>query len=223
MSVAHLGGSAEAIRIGKIVCIGLNYTDHANEMGSVLPARPVVFLKPATAVVHDGGSVRIPSISSEVHHETEMTVLIGKGGSSIARDRSLRHVAGYGVGLDMTLRDLQREAKKSGQPWALSKGFDTSAPLSAFVPAAKIKDPGALQVQLEVNGKERQSGFTRNLIFGVDELISFISSYITLEPGDVIFTGTPSGVAPVRSGDELTAKLFDAAASCLASLHVRVR
>ena len=222
MSTVSLLGHPPAITVGKILCVGRNYAEHAKEMNANVPTSPVVFLKPATAVVTSGSSVLIPDISDDAHHEVEMTVLIGAGGKSIRAQEALRHVAGYGVGLDMTLRDVQAQAKKSGLPWTLAKGFDTSAPLSAFVPSEGIPDPGRLGIRLSVNGAPRQSGWTRDCVFSVADLIAYASRYFTLEPGDVLFTGTPEGVSRVQPDDALSAELVDEAGSVLTSLSVTI-
>ena len=222
MSEAVLLGSGESLDVRKIICIGRNYSDHAREMNAPIPESPVFFLKPPTAVIRDGGIIRIPSISKDLHHEVEMTVLIGRGGKNIPKTEALDHVAGYGIGLDMTLRDVQSEAKKKGLPWTLAKGFDTSAPMSAFVPASDIADPHLLQVELTVNGGLRQKSGTSNFLFRVDELIAYISQFVSFEKGDVMFTGTPEGVAQVTSGDRLQARLLSPSNTVLASLTVSV-
>ena len=223
MHTVQLEGTSEAIPVGKIICIGRNYAGHAKEMKSDVPTTPVFFLKPPTALVANGGTVVIPSISQDVHHEVEMTVLIGKDGKDIPKESALQYVAGYGVGLDMTLRDIQSEAKKNGLPWTLAKGFDTSAPVSRFVPASKIPNPHAVEVALTVNGTERQRGNTADLIFPVQDLLSYISQFLTLERGDILFTGTPEGVAQVRPGDRLEAVLKDHTGQTLTSLAVTVK
>ena len=191
-------------------------------MRSDIPATPIFFLKPSTALLPDGGSIRVPSISNECHHEVELTVLIGNEGKNIPERDALRYVAGYGVGLDMTLRDLQAEAKKQGLPWAAAKGFDTSAPVSAFVPASRIDDPHRLSVELRINGTLRQRGNTADLIFSIPKLIASLSQLMTLEPGDLLFTGTPEGVGPVAAGDLLEAALLDASHNTLVSLTATV-
>lgn len=193
------------------------------EMKAELPRTPVFFLKPPTAIVESGGEVVLPSISKDVHHEVELTVLIGNDGKNIPESSAMSHVAGYGVGLDMTMRDVQAEAKKKGLPWTLAKGFDTSAPLSEFIPAQHVTNPGALFLRLNVNGHPRQNSGTNDLIFPVDRLIAYISKFITLERGDVLFTGTPQGVAPVKTGDNLEASLSDSAGKVLASVSVHIR
>lgn len=209
--------------IGKILCVGRNYADHAKEMNAEIPTTPVLFLKPSSAVVGNGEEIVVPPVSGELHHEVEMTVLIGMKGKNISESEALSYVAGYGVGLDMTLRDIQAEAKKKGLPWTLAKGFDTSAPLSPFVPASMIRDPHQLDIVLRVNGTVRQQSNTRYFIFSLQKLIHYISQFFTLEPGDVIFTGTPEGVGAVKSGDLLEASLSEPGGPTLASLKVRVR
>jgi len=223
MPLAHIAGTDENIEIRKIFCVGRNYAEHAREMKAELPEVPVFFLKPATAVVGDGGITIRPKICNELHHEVEMTVLIGAGGRNISREAAISHVAGYGVGLDMTLRDIQGEAKNRGLPWTLSKGFDTSAPISEFVQATTIPNPHDLEVSLTVNGTRRQHASTRNLIFQVDYLISYLSQFFTLERGDILFTGTPEGVAATVPGDRLEARLVSPIDGVLAFLRVRIQ
>ncbi|MCI0706302.1 MAG: fumarylacetoacetate hydrolase family protein [Ignavibacteriae bacterium] len=223
MRTVELEGSPEPIRAGTIICIGRNYAEHAKEMKSDVPTSPIFFLKPASALIHDGEAIVLPSVSKDVHHEVEMTVLIGKGGKNISRDAALDHVAGYGIGLDMTLRDIQAEAKKKGLPWALAKGFDTSAPISRFVSASKVPNPQAMTVELSVNGTARQKETTAQLIFPVQHLIAYLSQFITLERGDIIYTGTPEGVAQVHPGDTLSAFLKNGSGKTLTSLTVRVQ
>ena len=222
MATARLLESNESLDVRKIICIGRNYSDHAKEMNAPIPEAPVFFLKPPTAVIGEGESIAIPSISHDLHHEVEMTVLIGRGGKNIRKEDAFGHIAGYGIGLDMTLRDVQSEAKKKGLPWTLAKGFDTSAPMSGFLPAARIADPHNVQVSLEVNGTLRQKSSTGNFLFRIDDLIAYISRFMTLERGDVMFTGTPEGVAAVTSGDRLVAKLLTPNDSPLISLMVNV-
>ncbi len=223
MKTVLLRGSHEPVPVSKILCIGQNYAAHAKEMHSDVSAAPVFFLKPTTAIIKDGGTVILPSISKDVHHEVEMIVLIREGGTNIPREKALGHVAGYGIGLDMTMRDVQGDAKKKGQPWTLAKGFDTSAPVSEFVLASDIGDPSTLAVELRVNGTVRQSSKTDNLIFPVDVVIAYISQFITLERGDIILTGTPEGVARVQIGDTLAATLRKADGTALTALTVTVR
>jgi 5-carboxymethyl-2-hydroxymuconate isomerase len=209
--------------VGKIICLGQNYAEHAKEMKFEVPASPVFFFKPPSAIIHGGGQIILPDISNDVHHEVEMTILIGEKGNNIHRSAALKHIAGYGIGLDMTMRDIQNEAKKKGLPWALAKGFDTSAPVSEFIPAEIVGDPGLLNIQLFINGKLRQSSSTGNFVFPVDTVIAYISQFITFEPGDIIFTGTPEGVSRVHHGDTLEASLLDTNKNTLVSLYVSVQ
>jgi 2-keto-4-pentenoate hydratase/2-oxohepta-3-ene-1,7-dioic acid hydratase in catechol pathway len=223
MKSVILRGEDKFYTVGKIICLGQNYAEHAKEMKFEVPASPVFFFKPPSAIIHGGGQIILPEISSDVHHEVEMTILIGKKGYNIHRSTALSHVAGYGIGLDMTMRDIQIEAKKKGLPWALAKGFDTSAPVSEFIPAETIGDPGSLNVRLFINGKLRQSSSTGKFVFPVDKVIAYISQFITIEPGDIIFTGTPEGVSRVEHGDSLEASLLDSGNNILVSLSVSVQ
>lgn len=207
MKITTLLPVNKKIQINNIFCVGKNYADHAKEMGGDVPKEPIIFLKPTSAVIEDGQNIVIPKMSNNIHHEVELTVLIGKQGKNIPQSDALNYVAGYGLGLDMTMRDKQSEAKKGGNPWTISKGFDGSAPLSPFIEASKISDPHNLEISLKVNGKERQHSNTKNMIFRIDVLISFLSSIFTLEEGDIIYTGTPEGVAQVVSGDILEAEI----------------
>jgi len=215
-AVSYLG-SASPIRVGKIMCLGRNYREHAKEMQAEVPTEPVVFLKPGTALLGSGGTVRLPSFSRDVHHEVEIVILISQGGREIPRERAFEHVGGYGIGLDLTARDVQSAAKKKGLPWAVSKGFDTSAPVSPFVPGDRVPEPGRLEFSLAVNGETRQRGNSADMIFPVDTVVAYLSTVFTLEPGDLIFTGTPEGVAALAPGDRLEARLAD-----LVSLSVTV-
>lgn len=200
-----LPGTGCEVPVGKLLCIGRNYALHAAEMQSKIPAEPVVFLKPTTALIQDGVAVVLPLMSRDVHHEIELVVMIGRRGKHIAESAAESHIAGYAVGLDMTARDLQSAAKKSGRPWSIAKGFDTFAPVGMFVPATQIPDPQDLVLTLTVNGEERQHGHTRDMIFPVMKLIAYCSRIFTLEPGDLLLTGTPHGVGPVQDGDTLVA------------------
>jgi acylpyruvate hydrolase len=208
----------QKLPVGKILCLGRNYAEHAREMKAEVPTTPVVFLKPSTAIIDDGENIIFPTYSREMHHEVELVAVIGTEGSSIPPSRAMDHIAGFAVGLDMTLRDLQAEAKKGGLPWAVSKGFDTSAPVSRFVRRETVPDPSALDIRLTVNGVVRQSSNTRHMIFPLATIVSYLSSVFTLEPGDLIYTGTPEGVGPVAKGDTLHAEI-----SSIGSLTVRVR
>lgn len=210
--------TGELLPVGKILCLGRNYIAHAREMKADLPSTPVVFLKPATALLHTGEKIVIPPLSHELHYEAEMVVVMGNDGKDIPEARALSHVYGYAVGLDMTLRDLQSEAKKNGLPWSVAKGFDTSAPVSEVVTRDRINDPHSLQLTLQVNGRTRQNASTGDMIFRIEKVIAFLSQIFTLERGDLIFTGTPEGVGEVKSGDTLVAEL-----TSVGTLSVSVR
>ena len=207
MKTARIKGSEVEYPIGKIVCLARNYVEHIRELGNETPTQPVLFMKPSTAVIGTGETIHIPAYSQECHHEVELAVLIGGGGKDIPEEEALGHIAGYGVALDMTLRDVQNELKKKGLPWEIAKGFDTSCPLSDFVAIEDGGDPQTLRLRLVINGEVRQDGTTDHMIHTVRQIVSHISAIFTLEPGDVILTGTPSGVGAVRSGDRLQAEL----------------
>lgn len=208
MKYATILPSNKKLPIGNIFCVGQNYADHAKEMGGKVSSTPTIFLKPTSAIIENGENIIIPSISKNVHHEVELTVLIGKDGRNISEIDALNYVAGYGLGLDMTLRDLQGEAKKSGSPWTTAKGFATSGPLSPFMDTSSISDPQNLKLSLRINGIERQHGFTSKMIFPVKTLIAYLSTVFGLQTGDIIFTGTPEGVGQVVAGDLIEADIF---------------
>ncbi len=207
MTTLHFKNSSVTLPAGKLICLGRNYVEHAKEMKVDAPKEPVLFLKPSTAILPSGGTIVIPPFSRELHHEVELVALITRGGSRIPRRDAMEHIGGYAVGLDMTLRDVQADAKKKGLPWTVSKGFDTSAPLSSFVTSDSVGDPHNLDISLSVNGAIRQHSSTRFMIFRLDEVVAYISSIFTLEPGDLLFTGTPEGVGPVNPGDVISAEI----------------
>jgi 5-carboxymethyl-2-hydroxymuconate isomerase len=204
-------GSGERLRVGKILAVGRNYADHNAEMGNAPSVPPVLFLKPPSALVHDGGVVVLPTGMGQLHHEVELVVAIGRKGRAISEGAAVEHVLGYAVGLDLTLRDLQSEAKKKGEPWDLSKGFDGAAPVSQVVPRELAGDVTKLALTLEVNGDRRQDGVTGQMLHDVAALVAYSSRWITLERGDLLFTGTPSGVGPLVAGDRVVARLSDLA------------
>ena len=209
MKTIRVRGSSEEIPVGKILCLGQNYAEHAREMQSEVPERPVVFLKPATALIRDGEDIIIPPISREVHHEVELVVAIAKKGKHIAESSAREFILGYAVGLDMTLRDVQNEAKKKGLPWSVAKGFDTSAPVSEIIPASQVKSFSELEIRCSVNGTLRQKSRVGMMVFSLEQIISYCSSVFTLERGDLIFTGTPEGVGRVQPGDAIQAELVN--------------
>ncbi|HMF69021.1 MAG TPA: fumarylacetoacetate hydrolase family protein [Phyllobacterium sp.] len=197
-------GSDKLFPVHRIYCVGRNYADHAIEMGHD-PDResPFFFQKNPDCLVTEGRDFPYPSATKDVHFEMEMVVALGKGGSDIAAENALDHVFGYAVGLDMTRRDLQGEAKKLGRPWEVGKAFEASAPCSAIVPATSIGHPAKGAVWLKVNGDERQRGDLDQLIWKVSETIAYLSTLFTLQAGDLIYTGTPAGVGAVVPGDEM--------------------
>ncbi len=197
-------GDSKRFPVNRIYCVGRNYADHAREMGHD-PERepPFFFMKPATAIVTEGHDMAYPALSKDVHHELEMVVALGKGGSNIPVDQALDHVWGYGLGLDMTRRDLQGEAKKMGRPWDTGKAFDQSAPCSALVPVSQCGHLSKGRIYLTVNGQVKQDGDLAMMIWNVPETIAYLSTLFTLMPGDLIFSGTPAGVAAVQRGDVL--------------------
>ena len=202
-------GSAERFAVHRIYCVGRNYAEHAKEMGFTGREPPFFFMKPADAVlaVNTGetGSLPYPSLTSNLHHEIELVVAIGKGGKNIAVASALDHVYGYAIGLDMTRRDLQNEMKKQGRPWCIGKGFDDSAPIGPITPAAQAGDLAQAAIWLQVNGQDRQRSRVDQLIWSVAETIAHLSSAWALQPGDLIYTGTPEGVGAVVAGDVLEA------------------
>ncbi len=200
-------GAERNIPIGKLVCLARTYKKHADEMKSKVPEEPLLFLKPVSSVIFDGESIVYPSISKCLHHEVELGVVIGKKCKDITKDRALDYVLGYCICLDITARDIQSVAKKNGWPWSIAKGFDTFAPISNIVLKEKCINPNNLDISLKVNGNVRQSSNTKNMVFSVEEIIEFISSIMTLEPGDLIMTGTPEGVGEIHRGDVLEAEL----------------
>lgn len=209
------------LAVGKIVAVGRNYADHVREMGGGAADPPVLFLKPSSALVAGGGTIALPDFSNEVHHEVELVLRVGRGGTRLAADEAARAVDACGVGLDLTARDLQSEARKRGEPWAVAKGFDGSAPLSALVPVDDVRALAGLELQLSVNGVPRQHGSVAQMILSLAELVAFVSTRFRLEPGDLLFTGTPAGVGPVRAGDVAVATLGLAGALPIARLDVR--
>lgn len=194
-------GSDKLFPIHRIYCIGRNYADHAIEMGHDPSKEPPFFFQKNPDNVITDGTFPYPDKSSDVHFEMEMLVAIGKGGYNIPIESALDHVWGYGLGLDMTRRDLQGEAKKLGRPWEVGKAFEASAPCSALVPASKIGHPAEGKIWLNVNGKQRQLGDLNQMIWKVSEQIAFISSLFELKAGDIIMSGTPAGVGAIVRGD----------------------
>lgn len=193
----------------KTICIGRNYVEHAQELKNPLPEKPIFFLKPDSSIVRGNKPFFYPDFSKEIHHEVEVVFRINRVGKKIKKEFAHRYYDAIGVGIDFTARDLQVEAKKKGLPWEIAKAFDYSAPLSRFLPVDKFRDIQNISFRLDINGKTVQQGNTGNMIFPVDDLIVYLSRYMTLKMGDLLFTGTPEGVGPVRIGDRLQAYLED--------------
>jgi len=203
MHQVQIKSSGETFNVGKIICLGRNYLDHIRELENEVPDRAVIFCKPASSLLADGGVIEIPEYSDDCHHELELALLVGKTGKNIKVDDALSYLAGYGVALDLTLRDLQSELKTKGLPWEIAKGFDTSCPLSDFTSAESVHNPNNIELQLKVNGDIRQSGNTAQMMRSVETIIAEVSTFYTLEAGDIILTGTPAGVSKIESGDVL--------------------
>ncbi|MGI4718609.1 MAG: fumarylacetoacetate hydrolase family protein [Janthinobacterium lividum] len=199
-----VAGSEQRFPIRRVFCVGRNYGAHAREMGSD-PNRepPFFFTKPADAVVPASGAVPYPPATQDLHHEVELVVALGAGGADVDPAQALDLVWGYGVGLDLTRRDLQSVAKDSGRPWDMAKGFDASAPCSPLVPAASLGHPSDARIWLEVNGAVRQEGRLNEMIWPIRDMIAYLSRLVTLAPGDLIYTGTPAGVGALRPGDQV--------------------
>ncbi len=217
MHRVQLSGAEKTYRVGKILCVTRNYRAHAAELGNKSPTQPVFFLKPASSIIGQGETAVIPPFSHDCQHEVELAVLIGKWGKNIAQETALSHVAGYGIGIDLTLRDLQGDLKAKGLPWSMAKGFDTSCPLSDFIPSEQITDPQDLKI-LYVNDELRQQGNSAEMIHSIPKLISAASAIFSLEEGDILLTGTPAGVARLISGDRLRAEI-----SQLGTLSINIR
>jgi len=198
-----VAGSADRFPVRRIYCIGRNYAAHAREMGADERDPPFFFMKPSDAIVQNGATIPYPVATEDYHYEGELVAAIGKGGADIPVESANSHIYGYGVGLDMTRRDLQMIARNMGRPWDMGKGFDQSAPCSEIYPASKIGHPSSGAIWLKVNGKTRQQGDIADMIWNIPESISYLSGLVRLEPGDLIYTGTPEGVGAVVSGDEI--------------------
>ena len=195
------------IPIGKIVCVGRNYAEHAKELGNEVPEKPVIFLKPASAIIYSGDKIIYPNFSNEMHHEVELVLLISKTVNNADSKLAEQTIAGYGVGLDMTLRDIQNVLKKKGHPWTIAKCFDTSAVLGEFISKQDYNLTLDEEISLQVNREVRQKEKLNKMIFNPVEIVEYISSLMTLEEGDLVFTGTPAGVGKVEKGDKLFAEI----------------
>jgi acylpyruvate hydrolase len=193
----------------KIICIGFNYLNHAQELNSQVPSQPIFFLKPDTALLRNNNAFFIPDFSEELHYEVELVIKINKLGKSIQQKFANRYYSEIGVGIDFTARDIQRECMAKGLPWEISKGFDNSAAISHFIPLTDLPDLENIQFRLDLNGKTVQIGATSKMIFDFDAIITHVSKYMTLKTGDLIYTGTPEGVGSVKIGDRLQAYIED--------------
>ncbi|MBT9506568.1 fumarylacetoacetate hydrolase family protein [Rhodoferax sp.] len=204
-------GIAERFPVHRIYCVGRNYEEHAKEMGFTGREPPFFFLKPTDSliVVPEGetGAMPYPSLTHNLHHEIELVVAIGTGGKNIKAADAYKHIYGYAVGLDMTRRDLQNDMKKQGRPWCIGKAFDQSAPIGPITPAAAVSDIAHAEISLQVNGQDRQRSNVSKLIWNIAETIEHLSAAWELQPGDLIYTGTPEGVAAVVAGDTLVGKV----------------
>ena len=188
----------------KIICIGRNYADHIKELNNERPDEPVIFTKPESAILKNGEPFYYPDFSQDIHHEVEILVKISKMGKNIEEKFAHKYYDEIGIGIDFTARDIQAKLKAKGLPWDLAKGFDGSAPISEFLPKSEFADLTNLNFHLDVNNEKKQEGNTAMMLYPIDTIIAFISRYFTLKTGDIIFTGTPAGVASVKVGDTLS-------------------
>ena len=217
MTEIRIRNSGDTLVVNNVLCIGKNYADHINEIvipgiKNEIPAEPVVFLKPTTAIVGEGAIVSVPvvngvKISNDIQNEVELVIVIGRDCDSVPEENALENVYGYAVGIDFTLRDIQTECKKKGKPWAVAKGFRGSSPVSEIVKADEAGNVQDLNITLLVNGDLKQSGNTSQMIFSVKFIVSYLSKIFGLRKGDLIFTGTPAGVASLKTGDKVHAEI----------------
>jgi len=207
MKTIKIKNSNKEISIGKIVCVGRNYVEHIHELGNEIPENPVIFLKTVSSVIYSGDTIVYPSFSNEMHHETELVLLIGENIKDTDIETSERAITGYGIGLDMTLRDIQADLKKKGHPWTIAKCFDTSTVLSEFVEKSSHKLTLDETISLKINGEFRQKDQLNKMLHKPAQIVQYISSLMKLETGDLIFTGTPKGVGKVEKEDNLEAEL----------------
>jgi 5-carboxymethyl-2-hydroxymuconate isomerase len=207
MKRIKIQNTSKEYSIGKIVCVGRNYIEHAQELGNEVPEKPVIFLKPSSALIFSGNEIVYPEFSSEMHHEVELVLLIGRKIKNADPVEAEEAITGYGVGLDMTLRDIQNELKKKGHPWTIAKCFDTSAVVSDFIHKENYGLTLDEEISLTVNREVKQKDKLNKMIFNPVQLVEYISSLMTLEEGDLVFTGTPKGVSKVNKGDKLNAEI----------------
>lgn len=207
MTTVPVKGSSRHVPVRRIYCVGRNYAEHIREMGGDEREPPFFFQKPTDSVVLEGAKVPYPSCTNDFQHEVELVLCIGKEGSTIAVERAAAYVFGVGVGIDLTRRDVQVQARKSGRPWEIGKAFDNSAPCSAITPLTTGKLPSSGRIELRVNGETRQQGDLAQMIWSCAEVVSKLSEQYRLLPGDLIYTGTPAGVGPLQRGDVVTASV----------------
>lgn len=230
MSAIQLGN--QILSVGSIYCIGKNYDAHAKEMAAMIQLdatkteEPIVFSKPAASLIHSGGTIQIPTyngkpISNEMHHEVELVLVVGKNAQNVSEEEAGKIISGFGIGLDMTLRDVQSAAKKSGNPWLVSKGFRTSAVVSRFIKSSDLSRAQQLKLELKKNGATVQAGSASEMLYKIETIVSYLSHIFSLRVGDLIYTGTPAGVAAVQSGDVLEANLLEGESE-IAKLSVSV-
>ncbi|MBV6485771.1 MAG: putative protein YcgM [Flavobacteriales bacterium] len=193
----------------KIICIGRNYVDHAKELNNPVPKEPVFFMKPDTALIQSRNPFIYPSFSNDIHHEIELVVKISKIGKHIEERFAHKYYEEISVGVDFTARDVQQQCKEKGLPWEKAKAFDGSAPTGKFVNISEINDINNLNFTLQINGETKQQGNTKDMLFNINQIIAYVSQFVTLKIGDYIFTGTPAGVGPVKIGDKLECFLED--------------
>lgn len=205
----YIDGTKINLPAGKVVCIGRNYAAHAKELNNPIPSTPILFMKPSTALVPLTQPLVIPQDLGSVHHEVELAILIGDTLTNINAESANKAIVGIGLALDLTLRDLQGQLKEKGHPWEVAKAFDGSCPLSDFVKPEVINDLTDISLELHNNGEIKQQGNSKDMLTPVIELLVYISNIFTLQPGDVVLTGTPAGVGPMKSGDRLVAKIPD--------------
>ena len=206
-AVLAVAGSSQKFPVRRIWCVGRNYEEHIKEMGHDVRDPPFFFAKPSDAVVADGATIPYPSITKDYQHEVELVVAMKSGGRNIRADKALDHVWGYGVGLDMTRRDLQIASRKKERPWEVGKAFDNSAPCGPLLPAAQVKDPNKGRITVKNNGAIKQDGDLSQMIWNVQEVIEKLSEMVELSAGDIIMTGTPAGVAACVAGDKLECEI----------------
>jgi 2-keto-4-pentenoate hydratase/2-oxohepta-3-ene-1,7-dioic acid hydratase in catechol pathway len=193
--------------LGKVVCVGRNYAEHAKELGNEIPDAPILFIKPATSVVSLENGFSIPQDQGSVHHEAEIALLISKQAKNIPADNAWDFASHVSVALDLTLRDVQSQLKEKSHPWEIAKGFDGACPLGKWVAVSELSNKECIAIELYKNGEQKQQGDSTQMITSVPDLIAYISTIFTLQPGDVILTGTPAGVGPLTNGDQLKAVL----------------